>query len=295
MKFPPTISLSVLYGASVSGSSFDHNAAAEWAESCAYGCSECPDDNSCGCTYFTTHALVHGGWSGGYEGTCATLWSNFKADKYANWKYVSKNEADVQEGFAVIMNNGHDGDASHCCVGTGKGKVSCHNPGHKDVPPSTTWYSGGGINAIYGWADDINLEKESLHSQSEDKLTRDPLLISNDAAGTNHTTPLQDSIISCSPYQSDACNCVYYARDRQPKLPGGCTTCDDKKHLSNSNQAKPGCVLFRTGDPTYCHAAYVTKVSGGKVYYDQANWTPCECSSDSLSESSDKIIGYYCP
>ena len=65
-------------------------------------------------------------------------------------------------GFAVIMNNGHDGDASHCCVGTGKGKVSCHNPGHKDVPPSTTWYSGGGINAIYGWADDINLEANDI-------------------------------------------------------------------------------------------------------------------------------------
>jgi hypothetical protein len=24
-------------------------------------------------------------------------------------------------------------------------------------------------------------------------------------------------------------------------------------------------------------------------------WTPCECSSDSISESSDKIIGYWCP
>ncbi len=68
---------------------FDHNAAAEWAESCAFGCSECPDDNSCGCTYFTTHALVHGGWGHGYEGTCATLWSNFKAGKYPGWVHVS--------------------------------------------------------------------------------------------------------------------------------------------------------------------------------------------------------------
>jgi hypothetical protein len=37
----------------------------------------------------------------------------------------------------------------------------------------------------------------------------------------------------------------------------------------NSHTAAAGCVLFRTGDPTYCHAAYVTKVSGGVVYYDQ--------------------------
>ncbi len=41
-------------------SAYDYNAAASWAESCAYGCSECPDDDSCGCTYFTTHAMVHG-------------------------------------------------------------------------------------------------------------------------------------------------------------------------------------------------------------------------------------------
>lgn len=81
----------------------------------------------------------------------------------------------------------------------------------------------------------------------------------------------------------------------EPKLPSGLTTCDDKKHASNSNTAKAGCVLFRTGDPTYCHAAYVTKVSGGTVYYDQANWTPCECSSDSLPEGSSAIIGYWCP
>ena len=63
-------------------SAFDHNAATEWAESCAYGCSECPDDQSCGCTYFTTHALTHGGWGYGYEGTCKTLWDNFKNGKY---------------------------------------------------------------------------------------------------------------------------------------------------------------------------------------------------------------------
>ena len=80
---------------------------------------------------------------------------------------------------------------------------------------------------------------------------------------------LNDTIISCGAYQADACNCVYYARDRQPKLPTGCTTCDDKKRISNSNTAKAGCVMFRTGDPTYCHAAYVTKVSGSTIYIDQ--------------------------
>ncbi len=251
MMKPSLIALSL----SCLGESFDHNAAAEWAESCAYGCSECPDDSSCGCTYFTTHALVHGGWGHGYEGTCNTLWSNFKNGKYANWVYVSKNEADVQEGFAVIMNNGHDGDASHCCVGTGKGLVSCHNPGHRDIAPSLTWYSGGGINAIWGWANDIGLKSTTYENNST----------------------LTDTVISCGSYQSDACNCVYYARDRQPALPGGLTTCSDKINKSNSDTAKPGCVMFRTGDPTYCHATYVTKVSGGMVYFDQANVSSFLC------------------
>ena len=40
--------------------SYDKTQASDWAKSCAYGCDEYPDDSSCGCTYFTTHAL--GSW-----------------------------------------------------------------------------------------------------------------------------------------------------------------------------------------------------------------------------------------
>ena len=179
------------------------------------------------------------------------------------------------------MNNGHSGDASHCCIGTGNGLVSCHNPGHKNVPPSSTWYSGGYINAVWTYAGAAEEEKEAPKPEISVPMS------------SNAT--LTDTVISCSPYESDACNCVYYARDRQPKLPSGLSTCSDKQSKVNSHTAAPGCVLFRTGDPTYCHAAYVTKVSGGTVYYDQANWTPCKCSSDSLSTSSSAILGYWCP
>ncbi len=114
------------------------------------------------------------------------------------------------------------------------------------------------------------------------------------SSGMNSTLT-SDTVISCSPHDADACNCVYYARDRQPKLPTGCTTCGDKKNMANTQTAKVGCVLFRTGDPTYCHAAYVTGVSSTTVTYEQANWTPCKCSRDSLSISSSAIIGYWCP
>ncbi len=253
---------------------YDKDAAATWAQGCAYGCSECPDDSTCGCTYFTTHAMVHGSWGHGYEGTCATLWSNFKAGKYAGWTKAGTAESDVHRGDAVIMNNGKSGDASHCCIGTGHGLVSCHNPGHKDVPPSQTWFSGGYINAVYtftGTAATLNTTEPTVSTQ------------------------LGDTLISCGNYGADACNCVAYARDRQPKLPTGLTTCADKQSKVNSHTPAPGCVMFRTGDPTYCHATYVTGVSGGNVYYDQANWTPCKCSSDVISASSPAIMGYWCP
>lgn len=160
---------------------------------------------------------------------------------------------------------------------TGNGLVSCHNPGHKDVPPSSTWYSGGYINAVYSYSG-------AAAAAPATNVTLSP-----------EGTPLTDSPISCSPYQSDACNCVYYARDRQKSLPGGLSTCADKKNASNSKTPAAGCVLFRTGDPTYCHAAYITKVTSSTIYYDQANWTPCACSSDSISTSSSAIVGFWCP
>ena len=119
--------------------------------------------------------------------------------------------------------------------------------------------------------------------------------LSYDLFNSTSENGLGDDIIDCSPFEEDACNCVYYARDYQPGLPTGCTTCDDKKKMSNSNVPKPGCVLFRTGDPTYCHAAYVYSVSSDTIFYRQSNWTPCKCSTDSLPITSSAIVGYWCP
>ena len=133
--------------------------------------------------------------------------------------------------------------------------------------------------------------EEAIEEGKEEVSVPPPAQYSNDTS----TPVLQDTVISCSPYDADACNCVYYARDRQPKLPSGLSTCDDKKSKVNSHTPVAGCVLFRTGDPTYCHAAYVTKVTSSSIYYDQANWTPCKCSSDTLSITSSAILGYWCP
>lgn len=289
VKFLKFFSL-LLLGISTVSATYDKTAAATWAQSCAYGCTECPDDSSCGCTYFTTHAMSHGNWGHGYVGVCKDLWSGFKAGKYPGWTLAGTSESSIHKGDAVIINNGHSGDASHCCIGTGSGLVSCHNPGHKDVPASSTWYSGGYINAVYTYSSTGTYTPNQGYSGVSTTNQTDSVTNTNNPYGL-----LGDTLISCSPYDSDACNCVYYARDRQPKLPTGLTTCADKKSKVNSHTPAPGCVLFRTGDPTYCHAAYVTKVSNGNVYYDQANWTPCKCSSDYLSTSSTAILGYWCP
>jgi hypothetical protein len=260
--------LSVLFSLFNLVVSYDKETAAFWAQDCAFGCKECPNNSSCGAAYFTTHALTHGNWGYGYESECIDLWSNFKNGKYNGWTFAGTSETDIYRGDVVIMNNGRNGDASHCCIGTGNGLVSCHGPGNQNVRPYITGFFDGYINAVYTYVATSNTNSSGIYS---------------------------DSIISCSPYDADACNCVYYARDRQKSLPSGLTTCDDKKSKVNSHTPAPGCVLFRTGDPTYCHAAYVTKVSNGNVYYDQANWTPCKCSSDYLSTSSSAILGYWCP
>jgi hypothetical protein len=331
---------------------YEKYAAASWARDCAFGCKECPNDSTCGSSYFTFHALTHGNWSYGYEGECSILSSNFKSGKYNGWSLAGTSESDIHIGDVVIMNNGHDGDASHCCIGTGDGLISCHSPGEQNISPSRTGYFGGYINAIYTYVGDNNRIlkiKSSICSECTGNvcsiipepgstlpcyqgtpkntnicyktdpliytdayicdtcasqgyskyLQNDPIYINMELWGKSTTKIISsiysENIISCSPYDADACNCVYYARDRQKNLPTGLSTCDDKKSNVNSHTPAPGCVLFRTGDPTYCHAAYVTKVANGNVYYDQANWTPCKCSSDYLSTISNAILGYWCP
>jgi hypothetical protein len=124
---------------------YNKQAAVAWAKSCAFGCAECPAGTACGCTPFVSKALQKGGWGHGYEGMCKNMWANFKNGKYPGW--VKTNS--VSAGDVVIMDNGHNGPASHCCIGTGAGVVSCHNKEHLDIAPSLTWRSGGGINGIY--------------------------------------------------------------------------------------------------------------------------------------------------
>lgn len=156
------------------------------------------------------------------------------------------------------------------------------------------WYGWNTAASIGGLNINVGTSAWSaIESHDAAAVSAEPPVFNSSVKSMPHM--VGDTIISCSPYEADACNCVYYARDLQPGLPTGCTTCDDKKRMANSQTPHPGCVLFRTGDPTYCHAAYVYSVSPDTVFYQQANWTPCQCSTDSLPLSSDAILGYWCP
>ena len=112
-------------------------------------------------------------------------------------------------------------------------------------------------------------------------------------------------------------NCVKYAECRAGIGGQGWITCDDKRAASNSDTAHAGCIIFRTGDPQYCHAMYCTGVSldesgakqpllrgpnnsssnlGSSTYnFDEANWTPGQCDSGSISSDDSAIIGIWCP
>eukprot|EP00762_Andalucia_godoyi_P003540 ANDGO_04341.mRNA.1 hypothetical protein len=104
-----------------------------------------------------------------------------------------------------------------------------------------------------------------------------------------------DDCSGCGGCCADRCNCVAFARCNVPQLPNGLVTCADKKAAANSRSGHAGCVMFRTGDPTYCHAAVVTGNSGGVLSINQANWSPCQCSTAQIKEDDPAILGFWCP
>jgi hypothetical protein len=90
------------------------------------------------------------------------------------------------------------------------------------------------------------------------------------------------------------CEIEKYAECRANVGAQGWVTCDDKRRAGNSATAHPGCIIFRTGDPTYCHAMYCTGASGSSYSFDQANWAPGQCNSGTISTSDPAIIGIHC-
>lgn len=105
------------------------------------------------------------------------------------------------------MNNSRDGDASHCCIGTGSNLISCRNSGAKKVTLlSTTWCFCGYINAVWTYKGSTDAE-----DSSEAEINVPPPL--ELLAGTDSTADssefkndiiVGDTKISCGAYQDDA-------------------------------------------------------------------------------------------
>lgn len=76
-----------------------------------------------------------GGWNHAIIYNCATFWDYLKTDSL--WYGVSS----IAPGDVVVMNC--EGPASHCCIGTGGGVVTCHNHNGKNTAPPCA------INGVY--------------------------------------------------------------------------------------------------------------------------------------------------
>merc|ERR1712048_43299 len=94
-------------------------------------------------------------------------------------------------------------------------------------------------------------------------------------------------------------NCVHFVECRANLPHMGWISCADKRNANNSATAHPGCIIFRTGNPKYCHAMYCTGATSSTYSFDQANWVVKngvgQCNSGTIGTSDPNIIGIYCP
>lgn len=99
--------------------------------------------------------------------------------------------------------------------------------------------------------------------------------------------------------ESAACghcdNCVLHARCRAPGLPFGLNTYSDKVNIINSSTARAGCVAVIPSSSSAGHVAYVSKVNGGTIHLNEANWTAGACTNRSGTKASLNIRGFWCP
>ncbi len=129
-----------------------------------------------------------------------------------------------------------------------------------------------------------------------------------DAGDSLHLYTLKGSGIDLSRFSTDvaagptgdtsasacnACNCVLWVRcAKAPWLPYGLTTLGDKRRAINSYTAGAGKVAVHNISYPYGHVSYVTGVSGSRIYIQEANYSACQVSSRSGTQSELKIIGY---
>ena len=236
-------------------------------------------DHYCGVWY----GLAHSGFS-----SAAEHWEKTPA---------SYKLSGYEEGALAFWTGGSSG-AGHCTIGSPKaGTIFSTDYPTKGFVGHTTV---GELNSHWtdlhfaGWArayfpNGVTNDGKLLNRTQE----RHPRSSKNDGKLLNLTQESHPS--SYNGTKACPCdNCVKYAECRANVGAQGWVTCDDKRRAGNSATAHPGCIIFRTGDPTYCHAMYCTGASGSSYSFDQANWAPGQCNSGTISTSDPAIIGIHC-
>jgi hypothetical protein len=89
-------------------------------------------------------------------------------------------------------------------------------------------------------------------------------------------------------------NCVLYARCRQPGLPRGLFSLDDKLSIVNAQDPAAGCVAVIDTGSSVGHVAYVTGVDGDRVSIDEGNWGR-RCFQRAGTMTELQIRGFWCP
>ncbi|MFZ1422610.1 MAG: CHAP domain-containing protein [Saprospiraceae bacterium] len=110
-----------------------------------------------------------------------------------------------------------------------------------------------------------------------------------------------DARVGCTTI-SDGCgkgnytNCVKYARCKQPKLPFGLNSYQDKVNIINTQTAKAGYVAIIDVGNNFGHVAYVMGVSGSKITLRETNWcSTSKVSTRTGSKSALSITGFFKP
>jgi hypothetical protein len=107
----------------------------------------------------------------------------------------------------------------------------------------------------------------------------------------------QDELTNSCTNSTNCSNCVYYARCRQPGLPYGLNTYQDKLNIINRYIPWPGCVAVIGTGTNIGHVAFVEYYNSynGMVYISEGNWPAGQCGSRSGTASQLNIAGYWCP
>jgi len=91
------------------------------------------------------------------------------------------------------------------------------------------------------------------------------------------------------------CNCVFYARERVPKLPFGQWTIKDKKKICNDHTPKVGSIAIMNVGLPWGHFGVVKEVGSHHITIEEANFKNCKITKRHDTSANLMIIGYFNP